>query len=398
MDCRERILKALNFEESDKVPSFELSIDNFNICNHFSEEYVFQGMVKSFSDTYDLYQGDTKALTKTILKATESRSYIKNTFNRHVSLYKKIGIDLAIVPLTGYILFPIKCEKTHFIDEYGRIFDLRKNPADGMDMAYYRGGAFKNFDEFEESSPLELETPRREKYFKAMKKTEEDSQGKISIFPAIWSVFEPSWQVFGFSTFSKLLKNTKKIKVVFDKFGKYMVEMVKLFIDWGEADAILLMDDYGYKSGLLMSPKNFTTYVFPWLEEVCKVAHKAGLKVILHSCGDVLQLFEDIIRVGIDAIHPIEPTTANPEYNIFILYDKYQDKISFIGNVSPQDLADKNQVFIADYTKDLIKKLAPGGGFILSSGHSINPSIKLENYLTMHNTLKKYGIYPISIE
>ena len=41
MDCRERIRLALDFEEPDKVPSFEMSIDNFNICRHFNEEYVF---------------------------------------------------------------------------------------------------------------------------------------------------------------------------------------------------------------------------------------------------------------------------------------------------------------------------------------------------------------------
>ena len=145
MNCRERILTALNMEEPDKVPSFELSIDNLKICNHFNENYVFQGMVKSFNDTYDMCQGDTNALTKTIKMATETRSYIKNTLNRHINIYKKIGIDLAIVPFTGYILFPLKCERTHFIDEYGRIFDLRKNPADGMDIAYYRDGIFKNF-------------------------------------------------------------------------------------------------------------------------------------------------------------------------------------------------------------------------------------------------------------
>ena len=54
------------------------------------------------------------------------------------------------------------CAKDYFIDEYGRIFDLKKNPADGMDLAYYRSGAFKNFEEFEESETLEVETPEKE--------------------------------------------------------------------------------------------------------------------------------------------------------------------------------------------------------------------------------------------
>ncbi|MEE9379480.1 MAG: uroporphyrinogen decarboxylase family protein [Candidatus Lokiarchaeia archaeon] len=397
MNCRERIRMALDFKEPDKVPSFEMSIDNFKICEHFNEDYVFQGMVKSFNDTYDLCHGDTDSLTSTIIRATETRSYIKNTLNRHINLYRKLGIDLAIIPFTGYILFPKNCDRTFFTDEYGRIFDLRKNPSDGMDIAYYRDGAFKNFEEFEKYSHLKVKTSRREKYFKAMKKTEKESQGNISIIPAVWGLFEPSWQVFGFSTFSKLLANPRKIKKVFDIHGKFLVDSIKTFIDWGETDAIMIMDDYGFKSGPLMSPKNYKNYVFPWLEESCKIAHNAGLKVILHSCGDIIQLLDDIIRAGVDAIHPIEPSTANPEYDIFKLNEKYHDKLCFLGNVSPQDLADKEVNVIENYTKKLIEKLAPEGGFILSSGHSINPSVKLENYLAMHNTLKKYGTYPIFI-
>ena len=65
--------------------------------------------------------------------------------------------------------------------------------------------------------------------------------------------------------------------------------------------------------------------------------------------------------------------------------------------MSPQDLAEKTPEFIKNYTKKLINEIAPGGGFILSSGHSINPAVKLENFLAMHETLKKYGTYPIKI-
>ncbi|MHA1440011.1 MAG: uroporphyrinogen decarboxylase family protein, partial [Promethearchaeota archaeon] len=66
--------------------------------------------------------------------------------------------------------------------------------------------------------------------------------------------------------------------------------------------------------------------------------------------------------------------------------------------VSPQDLSDKNPDDIREYTKRLIKEVAPGGGFILSSGHSINPAVKLENYLAMREIAEKYGKYPIKIQ
>ena len=85
------------------------------------------------------------------------------------------------------------------------------------------------------------------------------------------------------------------------------------------------------------------------------------------------------------------------KYDIFKLYKKYGDKITFMRIVSPQDLAEKDTEYIKNYTKRLIKELAPRGGYILRSGHSINPSVKLENLFAMHKTLNKYGIYPINI-
>ena len=105
MKAIERVLAVLNHEEPDKVPSYELVIDNLEICEKYNEKYVFQGVVKSFSDTFELCKGDIELTTATILKATETRSYIRNTMNKQLNLYEKIGLDLAQVPLSGYIMF-----------------------------------------------------------------------------------------------------------------------------------------------------------------------------------------------------------------------------------------------------------------------------------------------------
>ena len=74
-----------------------------------------------------------------------------------------------------------------------------------------------------------------------------------------------------------------------------------------------------------------------------------------------------------------------------------QRYITLMGNISPQDLSDKDPEYISEYAEKLIKEIAPGGGYILSSGHSINPAIKLENFLAIQETLKKFGNYPINI-
>jgi uroporphyrinogen decarboxylase len=207
---------------------------------------------------------------------------------------------------------------------------------------------------------------------------------------------EGTWEGFGLPNFSKLLANSTAAKQIFDERGQFALNMTQLVIEWGEETAILLCDDYGFKKGLFMSPNHYQKYIIPWLKRICDTAHKGGLKVILHSCGDNYKLIPDIIESGVDGLHPIEPTTANPEYNIFKLNDKYGDKLCFIGNVSPQDLSDKDPLDIRTTTKKLIKRLGPRGGFILSSGHSINPAVKLENFLAMRDALKEFGNYPIN--
>jgi uroporphyrinogen decarboxylase len=315
------------------------------------------------------------------------------TVKNAARLYKKIGFDLIPANLC---LYPFKFTKNGFIDEFGRKMEYKTNPSDGMSLMYYMGGSISNFESYQEFPKPDPDNPGREKTFKAAKAMQNEYNNELYMLPAIGGLMEVTWEGFGLENFSKLLGRPAEAKHVFDDRGKFAMEMVKRIIEWGEDTAVLIYDDYGYKKGLFMSPKNYRHYVIPWLKQICDVAHKGGIKVFLHSCGDDFKLLDDIIGAGVDALHPIEPTTANPEYNIFKLKEKYNDKLCFVGNVSPQDLADKDPTFIRAYTKKLIEKLGPGGGYILSSGHSINPAVKLENFLAMRETLEKYGIYPIS--
>lgn len=393
MDARERVLTTLNHEEPDRIPSFEASIDNLAICNHYGVKYSFQGAGKALKNAYKLFFGSEKLLTKVLKFLAKRKFSVKFSIKPMCDLYRKIGLDLLCIPIA---LYPEKYFKTGYIDEYGRKFEFKKNPADDMDISYYMGGTFKDFEDYESFPPLDPDNPTREKAFKLMKQIQEDYNNEVFMIPAMFGMMEPTWEAFGLENFSRMLAKPEHVKQIFDDRGQFAVELVKRLIEWGERDALLIYDDYGYKAGLFMSPRNYRKYVIPWLKRICDTAHKEGIKVLLHSCGDDYLILEDIINAGVDGLHPIEPTTANEEYDIFKLKEQYGDKITFIGNVSPQDLSDKDPSDIKQYTKRLIDKVAPGGGFILSSGHSINPAVKLENFLAMLETLDKYGSYPIS--
>ena len=53
---------------------------------------------------------------------------------------------------------------------------------------------------------------------------------------------------------------------------------------------------------------------------------------------------------------------------------------------------------VVEETKEVIRKAAPDGGFILSSSNSIHSAVKPGNYLAMWNTLRMYGQYPINLD
>jgi len=395
MNAIERVTKTVNHEEPDRIPSFEISIDNIKIRKYYGENYGLEGAASSQKLLYNLTFGNVKVMNR-IIKRFVNRDYLINLLvSGDARLYRKIGLDICVA---GLVLIPTTYTQIGFTDEFGRRMDYKCNPTDGMTMSYYMGGTFENFEQYQQSAKPDPDLPIREKLFRASKQVEKENNEEIYMIPGISGMMEVTWEGFGLQSFSKLLAHPSEAKQVFDDRGHFAVEMVKRIIDWGEQTAILVLDDYGYKKGLFMSPRSYREYVIPWVKQICDTAHKGGLKVFLHSCGDDFQLLEDIINAGVDALHPIEPTTANPQYDIFHLKEKYGDKLCFIGNVSPQDLSDKDPDFIRLSTRKLIKKIGPGGGFILSSGHSINPAVKLENFLAMRETLAKYGAYPISLE
>ncbi len=394
MKARERVIKAINHEEPDKVPSYEGSIDNLKILKHYDEQYGIDGLATIQKIILQQSNGNLDQFNKQMHNLSRSKSTAKPVVESTIRLYKKIGIDL--VPIT-LCIHPYKYHNNGFISEFGHMFEFKENPTDGMHLLYYMRGTLNNFEEYESFPLPDPDDPLRENMFNAAMQIEKKYEGKICCAPGITGMMEVTWEGFGLQNFSRLLSNKKNTKKVFDDRGKFSVEMVKRIIEWGGTGPVLVSDDYGYKKGLFMSPRNYREFVIPWLSRICKIAHKGGLQVVLHSCGDIYQIFEDIINAGVDAINPIEPTTANHNYNIFKLNEKYGNEITFIGNVSPQDLADKNPQDIKDYVKKLITQIAPDGGFILSSGHSINPAVKLENFLAMRESLEKYGSYPIKV-
>jgi len=356
MKAPERIFKAVNHEDPDRVPAFESAFTNNTIMKHYGMESGGAGYKLSYE------------------------------------FFRRVGIDLVL----SYVsLFPRRFFKGGYVDEYGRIMKF-ETYKDGTRISGYHGGEFKSFEDYESWEQPDPYLEARVKQFKLGRKTQEEMNNEVFSIPATGALMECTWEGFGIETFSRLLGRPKDAKKVFDDRGKFTLELVKILAD-NDAQMVLLWDDYGFKNGLFMSPHNYRKYVFSWLKQICDAAHKRNCKIMLHSDGDLLEIFEDIIKCGVDVINPIEPMTANPEYDIFKLNQKYGDQITFAGNLSPVLLAMGEISEIETDAKRLIRELAPNGGYIYGSGHSINPAVTVDRFESMQNIRRKYGNYPITV-
>ncbi len=357
MNAPERVLTTIEHKEPDRVPAFESAFTNNTIIKHYG------------------------------INLSGSRGY-KNTYK----FFSKAGIDLVL----SYVsIFPRKMFKGGYIDEYGRVMKY-EYAEDKTMMLTYHGGHFESFEDYESWERPDPNLKTRMDQFLSGRSAQKEINDTVFSIPSTGALMECSWEGFGMETFSRIVGNEKQMKRIFDDRGTFTVELVKILAE-NDAKMVLLWDDYGFKNGLFMRPSLYRKHIFPWLKQICDAAHKHNCKILLHSDGDLLEIFEDIINCGVDAIHPIESTTANLEYDIFKLNEKFGDKITLVGNLSPVMLALGKISEIEDYAKRLIRELAPGGGYIFSSGHSIHPAVTVDRFEAMQNVKRKYGKYPINV-
>lgn len=172
----------------------------------------------------------------------------------------------------------------------------------------------------------------------------------------------------------------------------YKIRLMRRAIEEG-ADAIVSGDDYAGRVGPFMSPNHFREFIFPYLKRSIDVAHEMGVPYIKHTDGDIWSILDLMVEAGIDAIDPLETIAG---MDIGKAKEKYGDRVTVVGNVDCTALLPRASTEeVEEAVKETIAKGSPGGGHILASSNSIHPAVKPENYQAMMQAARTYGEYPL---
>ena len=155
-------------------------------------------------------------------------------------------------------------------------------------------------------------------------------------------------------------------------------------------------DDYAGNTNTLMSPAMFRKFIKPCIERLVNVIkeHNPGTKVMLHSDGAIAKLLPDIISLGVDVIHPLEPLAAT---DIPAIKEQFGGQISFLGGIDISHAMPGTREDVIAETKLRISQLAAGGGYILAPSNHLQADVPAENVVTLFEIAREFGGYPVKV-
>lgn len=199
-----------------------------------------------------------------------------------------------------------------------------------------------------------------------------------------------------------MLLNEEFINALLDKFVDYWISLAEATLKpIGEyITAVSFNDDIGTQKGPLISPEIYRKLIKPRQKKFyAKIKECApNAKLVLHSCGSVYKFIPDFIEIGIDALNPIQ-LTAKDMSDTERLKKEFGDKLTFWGGgCDTQEILPNGTVSdIREEVKRRIQDLAPGGGFVFTPVHNIQPDVSPENICTLYDAAYEFGKYPLTL-
>ena len=165
---------------------------------------------------------------------------------------------------------------------------------------------------------------------------------------------------------------------VFEQVGSRIYRYYKTAIDLDCVGGIIYNDDWGFNQQTMISADDMRNLLFPHVDKIVKLAHSCGKPVILHSCGQLKAVYDDIISMGIDGKHSYEDIIEPVES----AYDKLHDRIAVIGGMDLDYVCRKTPAEVNDRARAMCKKTG-FKAYALGTGNSVPTYVPEENYLAM---------------
>ncbi len=400
MTSRERILKAINHEEPDRIPrdlggtesSGMTAYSQFDLQRHLRitqdlkvfEPYQYVAYIEN--DLRTKFKIDTANLTP------EPRTWVRRTNplgfdvllpaewreepgdSGETVVRRADGTPLARRPMGGYYFDPVNPPLQDILDS-GEL-EQHKETISTFDSPSFA------------DEPIETLQKRAQ----AM-----HARGECVIFNLCCHILAAGQLLRGYENFMvDLLTDETMVRRLFDillEGYEQRIDKIAPFLR-DSVDVVLLNDDLGTQSGPMLSPTTYRDIIKPYQKQLFGHVKKSfEAPILFHSCGAVREFIPDLIEVGVDALNPVQISASEMDPEA-LKRDFGKDITFWGGGIDTQTVLNKKTpTKVMDAVRKSVDTLAPGGGFVFCQVHNIQPDVPPENVVAMFEALDEYGAY-----
>ena len=268
-------------------------------------------------------------------------------------------------------------DRGYYTDEFGVTWNRTIDP----DIGNPDGGAVdeNSVGEYEFPDPRD---PRRYAGFAA---GIEANPEQFVLCNLGFSLFERAWTLVGMvKVLMDMVERPEFIDKLLDKILAFNLAVIEESCKF-PIDAMMFGDDWGQQRGLIMGPDLWRRFIKPRVREMYQTAKRAGKFVLIHSCGDVKQLFPDLIECGLDCFNPFQPEVMD----VCEMKREFGDRLSFYGGISTQQTLPYGSP--DDVRAEVLRNIevvGKDGGYIASPAHAIPGDAPPENIHAMLDVLQ----------
>ncbi|NQT60003.1 MAG: uroporphyrinogen decarboxylase [Bacteroidetes bacterium] len=204
------------------------------------------------------------------------------------------------------------------------------------------------------------------------------NETKFKMYTIGFSLYERAWTLRGVeNVLMDMILHPEFITGLLDRIVDYNMAVVKIAMEY-PIDGIFFGDDWGQQKGLIMGPHYWREFIKPQLARQYQFVKDHGLYLCQHSCGDIQEVFPDLIEIGLDIYNTFQPEI----YDVAHIKKTFGDQLTFYGGISTQHvLPFGTPAEVAEETKMMIDIMGRDGGYVAAPTHAMPVDIPVENML-----------------
>jgi len=234
----------------------------------------------------------------------------------------------------------------------------------------------------------EFPDPLDSRFFENIEENIAEYDECFRVFKIGFSLYERAWTLRGMENLMMdFIINPDFVRELLGRIADFNIAQVHQALKY-DIDAVYFGDDWGQQTGLQMGPDLWKKFILPELTRMYASVKQANKYVLIHSCGKVDELFDELIAIGLDCFNPFQPEVMD----VLGLMKKYKGRLAFHGGLSTQKTLPYGSVQdVKNETAQLLKAGA-NGGYIFAPAHAVEGDVPLENMLAFIDMLHQQRV------